>query len=74
MAANSKKSWAPNSYPIRDARNPQQEIGKIINPPRANKLGGVSEMAFWDPEAGQKGTKGPSGKGPVSDRGKGGRK
>ena len=67
----SQKSWEPRSYPVRDPRTTQQQVGKIVNPPRAQKLGGKGEHTFFDPEMKQRGTSGPTGKGPVSDRGKG---
>lgn len=67
----SKRSWEPKSYPVRDPRSAQQQVGRIVNPPRAMKLGGKSEHGFFDAEVKQRGTAGPTGKGPVSDRGKG---
>ncbi len=65
-------NWAPKSYPIRDPRSGKQTTGRIVNPPRAMKLGGKGEARIWDQNGGR--TEGPSGKGPVSDRGRGGRK
>jgi hypothetical protein len=72
--AQGKKSWAPASHPVRTPTNTQQEIGRIVNPPRGVKLGGPGEGSLFDSEQKQKGTAGPNGKGPVSDRGRGGRK
>lgn len=69
MASN--RSWEPRSYPVRDPRSTQQQVGRMVNPPRTQKLGGVGEASLINPEQKQKGTSGPTGKGPVSDRGKG---
>lgn len=68
-----KRTWEPQGYPIRDPRDARQQVGRIINPPRAMRLGGKSEMSFWDSEKIQARTNKEAGKGPVSDRGKGGR-
>jgi hypothetical protein len=71
MASN--RSWEPRAYPVRDPRSTQQQVGKIVNPPRTMKLGGKGEASLIDTEQKQKGTMGPTGKGPVSDRGGRGR-
>jgi hypothetical protein len=72
MAA--KKSWSPRSFPVRDPRNARQQNGRIINPPRALKFGGVGELTLFSSHPPTKrGTAGPNGVGPVSDRGSGGR-
>jgi hypothetical protein len=63
------QNWAPRAYPFRDPRSGKQENGRIVNPPRAQRLGGKGETRIWDQNGGR--TEGPSGKGPVSDRGRG---
>ena len=70
----SKRNWAPSSYPVREPTNTQQEIGRIVNPVRTVKIGGKGEARLLDTTKTQKGTGGPSAIGPVSDRGKGGRR
>lgn len=67
----SKKTWAPRSYPVRDPRRPSQANGRIINPPRALKFGGVGEEALINTAKRRSGTAGPNGVGPVSSRGGG---
>ena len=69
-----KRTWAPQSYPIRDARDVAQEKGKIINPPRTLNMGGVGEAKTFDSTKPVVGTTMQKGAGPVSDRGKGGRR
>jgi len=69
-----KRSWEPRSYPTRDPRNAQQQNGRVLNPARALKLGGRGETRLFDSTAYQRGTAGPSGAGPVSDRGGGGKR
>lgn len=63
------RKWAPPSYPIRDPRSTQQKVGRIINPPRALKLGGKGEKTLLSMRPSDSG--GGSAVGPVSDRGKG---
>lgn len=60
------RKWSPPSYPIRDPRSTQQQVGRIINPPRALKMGGKGEARLL-PVRGD----GANAVGPVSDRGKG---
>lgn len=60
------RKWAPPSYPVRDPRSTQQKVGRIINPPRALKLGGKGETRLLPVRA-----EGANAVGPVSDRGKG---
>ena len=64
-----RMTWEPRSYPIRDPRSGAQQVGKIINPPRGQKLGGKGETTII--HVNTRTTFGPEGKGPVSDRGKG---
>lgn len=69
-----KRGWAPGSYPVREPTNTKQEIGRIVNPPRTLKVGGVGEARLFNTEKKpNRGQSNVSGKGPVSDRGKGGR-
>jgi len=65
------KGWGPASYPIRKPTQTQQQVGKIINPPRTLKVGGVGEARLINTEKKQSGTSKVMAKGPVSDRGKG---
>lgn len=60
------RKWAPPSYPIRDPRSTKQQNGRIVNPPRALKLGGVGEARLLPTR-----NNGANAIGPVSDRGKG---
>lgn len=64
-----KKSWAPPAYSIREPTDTAQERGRIVNPPRAMKIGGVGKRRFFRTETTEDGLVG--GKGPVSDRGRG---
>ena len=66
-------SWAPGSHPIRKPTDLKQQVGKIINPPRTLKVGGVGEARLIDTEKKPSGQSKVMAKGPVSDRGKGGR-
>lgn len=70
----SKRNWAPGSFPVREPTNTQQEIGRVVNPVRTQKIGGKGEARLLDTEKQQKGTGGPNAIGPVSDRGKGARR
>lgn len=69
-----KRDWQPSSYPVRTPTDLKQEIGRMVNPPRTQKIGGVGEAKLIDVHKQQKGTGGPSGIGPVSDRGGRGRR
>lgn len=33
---------APNSYPIRDPKDPNQVVGRIVNPVRYQEIGGLT--------------------------------
>ena len=63
--------WGPSSYPIRKPTDTKTSIGKIENPPRTLKIGGVGEAKLLNVEKKQMGTTKRRGDGPVSDRGKG---
>jgi len=66
------RSWSPASYPIRKPTDTKQEVGRIVNPPRAILVGGAgSQTKLIDTEKGVKGDTMVKGKGPVSDRGRG---
>ena len=65
-----RDKWAPQSYPIRMPTTTQQQNGRMVNPPRTVKLGGKGEARLIGMTK-LTGDDGPSGKGPVSDRGKG---
>jgi hypothetical protein len=67
-----KGSWEPKGYPVRKPTDLKQEIGRIVNPPRTLEVGGRGEAKVFDTEKQKKGHR-EAGKGPVSDRGKGGR-
>lgn len=64
-------SWAPKQFPIRKPTDTKQVIGKLVNPPRTQKVGGVGEARVFNTEKQQGGTSKLTGKGPVSDRGRG---
>ncbi len=66
-----KKGWAPGSFPVREPTNTKQEIGRMVNPPRTLKVGGVGEARLFDTEKKRSGTSNVKGKGPVSSRGGG---
>lgn len=66
-----KKTWSPRSYKPRDPRSTQQQNGRVVNPPRALKFGGVGEASLINTDPKKAGTVGPRGSGPVSDRGRG---
>ena len=34
------KSWAPGNYPVRKVTDTKQEVGRVVNPPRALVIGG----------------------------------
>lgn len=63
------KSWAPGNFPIRKPTDTKQEVGRVVNPPRALVIGGKGQKALFDTEASVKGDTKVAGKGPVSDRG-----
>lgn len=65
------KGWAPGQHPIRKPTDTKQVVGKIVNPPRTLKIGGVGEARMFNPEKQQGGTGKVPAKGPVSDRGRG---
>jgi len=69
-----KRSWEPRSYPTRDPRTGAQMNGRVLNPARALKLGGKGETRIVDAGKFPVGTAGPSGVGPTSDRGGGGKR
>jgi hypothetical protein len=67
------KGWAPGQHPIRKPTDTKQVVGKIINPPRTLEMGGVGEARIFNTEKKRPGASKVMAKGPVSDRGKGGR-
>jgi hypothetical protein len=70
-----KSSWDPKRYPVRKPTDLRQGVGRVINPPRTQKAGGVGEANLLPLDKTQsKVNIAPDGKGPVSDQGKGGRK
>jgi hypothetical protein len=38
-----KNFGAPRSYPVRDPRKGAKDVGKIVNPPRGQRIGGRGE-------------------------------
>ncbi len=68
------KSWAPGNFPIRKVTDTKQEVGRVVNPPRALVVGGRGQRTLIDTEKGVKGDTKVMGKGPVSDRGGKGKK
>ena len=38
---------APESFPIRDPRNPKMNVGRIANPPRMTDMGGLDDQKKW---------------------------
>jgi len=66
-----RRTWEPQGYPVRDPRGTAQQIGRIVNPPRALKIGGRGESTLFNTETSQAGVNRPAAKGPVSDRGRG---
>lgn len=68
------RGWAPSKYPVREPTNTKQVIGRMVNPPRTLKVGGVGEARLIDTQKKQAGTSKANNVGPVSDRGRGGRK
>lgn len=67
------KNWGPRGGSIRKPTDTKQVSGKIINPPRALVVGGRGDTVLIDTEKNVKGNSKVDAKGPVSDRGKGGR-
>ncbi len=65
------KGWAPGQHPIRKPTDTKQVVGKMVNPPRTLKIGGLGEARLFDTEKTLKGQSKIAAKGPVSDRGKG---
>jgi len=39
---------APEIYPIRDPRDKQQLVGRIMNPPRFMEVGGLGNAGRWN--------------------------
>lgn len=69
-----KRDWQPSNYPVRTPTDLKQEIGRMNNPPRTLKIGGVGEARLIDTAKQQKGTTRTNSIGPVSDRGGRGRR
>ena len=65
------KGWGPGSYPIRKPTDLKTSTGKMENPPRTLKIGGVGEARVVNVTKQMAGTTKRKGAGPVSDRGKG---
>ena len=66
------KTWEPRSYSTRRPADTNQGLGRMVNPPRALKIGGRGEQTLYNVHMSQRGTNmGPNGVGPVSDRGAG---
>ena len=65
-----RRSWEPASYPVRTPTDLEQQVGRINNPPRTQRLGGVGERKIY-PITKLIGDEGPEPIRPVSDRGKG---
>jgi hypothetical protein len=65
------RDWSPKPYPIRNPKSTQQQQGRVVNPPRGLKYAGRGEATLLPIDKYQRGTKGPSGITPVSDRGRG---
>ncbi len=38
---------APDSFPIRDPRDPKLPNGRIMNPPRYMEMGGLAKPGVW---------------------------
>lgn len=67
-----KSSWDPKRYPFRKPTDLKLQVGRVVNPPRTLKAGGVGEASFLPLSNAQKGTNlVPNSVGPVNDRGKG---
>ncbi len=66
-----KRSWEPKAFQIRDPRTTKSLVGRVVNPPRALKIGGRGENTLYsvEPNRTNQGTESPSLK--VTDRGKG---
>ncbi len=71
-----KSSWDPKRYPIRKPTDTRLTVGRIVNPPRTQKAAGVGEANLLplDKALNSKVHNAGNAKGPVSDRGRGGKK
>jgi len=66
-----KRSWEPKSYQVRDPRNTKALVGRMVNPPRALKIGGRGEGQLYSvlPNKQNQGPESPTLN--VTDRGAG---
>lgn len=68
-----RRTWEPAAYPVRTPTDLDQQVGRIANPPRTQRLGGIGEKKVVGLTK-LIGDEGPEPVRPVSDRGKGGGK
>lgn len=53
MASNQPGIVGPDAFPIRDPRQKGQVLGRCVNPPRYQVVGGMDGPTKWDTENAQ---------------------